>query len=226
MGIGLAALAICIFGGCSNSATEPPVTASSTVLATVPADWRKFSSQQGKFALLMPGVPKEKKTPIDTDLGPIQEHRFTVIVQGFGIGLMDQSYATVRNCLFDAIRKPTIVRTYSDYAISYSNISFSGNTPRYDDDLQNHDISLLRRPPYPPPGTFPALSLKDVPKYDSVGLTFIQQQHFKSHDIDEYRKHLPKFAANAGSPEASDENADGTRNTLGAFGGPFGNWWK
>lgn len=150
----------------------------------------------------------------------------TIVVQGFGLGLMDQSYATIRNCLFYGDAKPGIIRTNSDYSITYSNISLSGGSFFSNHDLINDDVKL--RDNYSPGNnpTAPDITNKDFSKYDSIGLTFISQDFLKYRSVNEYRKNQPSFAFRAGSSEKTDNNADGSRNNLGAFGGPLGNRWR
>lgn len=40
------------------------------------AQWKKFSSQNGKFTLLMPGIPEAKESTIDTTVGLLSDHAF------------------------------------------------------------------------------------------------------------------------------------------------------
>lgn len=121
--------------------------------------------------------------------------------------------------------KPAVIRTDSDYWISYSNISLSGGSFYHNHDLINNDVELkdsannLHNP------TPENLSNKDVSKYDGSGLTFIPYKYNKLKNLDEYRDNIPAFSLHAGSPGAEDNNADGSRNNLGAFGGRLGNGW-
>ncbi len=149
----------------------------------------------------------------------------TIVVQGFGIGLMDQTRAIIRNCLFYGDAKPAVIRTSSDYSISYSNISLTGGSFYFNYDLINNDITLRHSAHYPNNPSPPDLSNKDSGKYESAGLTFLSHEHVKSRRINDYRQHQPKFARHAGSPNKIDNNSDGSRNTLGAFGGPLGSRW-
>ena len=149
----------------------------------------------------------------------------TIMVQGFGIGLMDNSFAAIRNCLFFGSTKPAIIRNDSDYSISYSNISLSNGSFYFNHDLINGDIQLRDSSNYPNNATPAALSNQDIAKYDSLGLTFIPFKFTKFKNIDEYRKNVPSFALHTGSPNSEDKNKDGSRNNLGAFGGQFGNKW-
>lgn len=149
----------------------------------------------------------------------------TIIVQGFGVGLMDNSQAIIRNCLFYGTAKPAVIRTASDYSISYTNISLTGESFYYKHDLTNGDV-ILRDPANFPNNATPAgLTNKDDSKYDSLGLTFYSHPYLNLKSLDEYREHQPDFSKHAGSPNKEDNNPDGSRNNLGAFGGPFGNKW-
>ncbi len=149
----------------------------------------------------------------------------TIIVQGFGVGLMDESFATIRNCLFFGETKPAVVRTNSDYLMSYSNISLSGGSFYFNHDLVNGDIKLRDSANYPNDATPAGLTNKDISKYDSLGLTFFPSKYIKFKNINEYRKNTPNFAMHTGSPNDEDKNSDGSRNNLGAFGGAFGGEW-
>lgn len=150
----------------------------------------------------------------------------TIVVQGFGVGLMDKSFATIRNCLFYGNTKPAVIRTGSDYSISYTNISLSGGSFYFNHELINGDIQLRDSANYPNNPTPDDLSNKDFAKYDSAGLTFFPHEFNKFKDIREYRKNMPDFAFHAGSPSDDDKNKDGSRNDLGAFGGAFGDNWQ
>lgn len=148
----------------------------------------------------------------------------TIIVQGFGVGLMDDSSATIRNCLFCGNRKPALVRTSADYQISYSNICLGGPSFYYEHDLIDGNI-ILRDPSNHPEDPTPSnLTNKDEPKYDSLGLTFVSHKYSKSKDIDHHIRTQPTLARHSGCPAEEYNNPDGSRNTLGAFGGPLGNW--
>jgi hypothetical protein len=149
----------------------------------------------------------------------------TIIVQGFGVGLMDKSFATIRNCLFFGDAKPAVIRTDSDYLISFSNISLSGGSFYFNHDLINGDIKLRDSANYPNDATPTEITNKDISKYDSLGLTFLPFEYTKFKTINEYRKSIPDFAKHTGSPNDEDKNADGSRNNLGAFGGAFGDGW-
>lgn len=149
----------------------------------------------------------------------------TIIVQGFGVGLMDKSFANIRNCLFYGARKPAIIRTDSDYSISYTNISLPKGSFYLNHDLINGDIQLRDPYNYRNNATPADLSNKDTAKYDSLGLTFLPHKFVKFKDIKEYRKNVPDFSFHAGSPRDKDKNKDGSRNHLGAFGGAFGDNW-
>jgi hypothetical protein len=150
----------------------------------------------------------------------------TIIVQGFGIGLMDKSRATIRNCLIYGKTKPAVIRTDSDYSITYTNISLTGGSFYFNHDLINNDVQLRDASNFPGNATPADLSNKDASNYDSLGLTFHPQTFLDFKTIDEFRKNQPEFSKHAGSPDKKDDNADGTRNNLGAFGGAFGNKWQ
>ncbi len=62
----LAAAAICTVSGCGKSDTS---------------QWKEFSSKEGQFALLMPGIPEEKKSVTQTRIGPIKDHSFMLKAQ-------------------------------------------------------------------------------------------------------------------------------------------------
>jgi hypothetical protein len=64
-----------------------------------------------------------------------------IIVQGFGVGLMDGSSAVIKNCLFWGTAKPAIIATKSNYEITYSNICLSGSF-YYNHDLIDRNIIL------------------------------------------------------------------------------------
>jgi hypothetical protein len=158
------------------------------------------------------------------DGGHLEIINNTIIVQGFGVGLMDDCSAKIINCLFCGDRKPAVVRTSADYEISYSNISLGGGSFYYKHDLIDGNI-ILRDPHNHPEDPTPSdLTNKDHAKYDNSGLTFVSHTFSKSKDIDHYKRTQPPFAVNNGCPAEEYNNPDGSRNTLGAFGGPLGNW--
>jgi hypothetical protein len=45
-----------------------------------PASWKTFTSEPGKFSVLLPGTPEEKSTSEKTAVGGIEAHFFTVEV--------------------------------------------------------------------------------------------------------------------------------------------------
>jgi carboxyl-terminal processing protease len=169
-------------------------------------------------------------------LGPVGDYavfgrdrvRFTIVnntigVQGFGVGIMDQSEAAIRNCLFFGSQRPAVIRTGSDYTISHTNIALTGGTANFAHELIDNNVPL----PAPVPNDGdprPAPNNRDEAKYKSPGLTFEKHAFLKSTKVDEHKKAVPVFAKNAGSTDLAERNRNGTRNTLGAFGGPRGEW--
>lgn len=60
--------------------------ATDTVLANEPITiaqsiWKRFSSSEGNFSILMPGTPQEDKQTVNTKTGTIEVHTFTVTRQ-------------------------------------------------------------------------------------------------------------------------------------------------
>lgn len=193
---------------------------------------------EGGFATVGVGVDGKVLLRNNIIVGPVGDYAIfgrnqsnitiinnTILVQGFGVGLMDNSFATIRNCLFFGSTKPAVVRTNSEYSISYSNISLLSGSFYFNHDLINGDIQLRDSSNYPNNATPADLTNQDVAKYDSLGLTFIAYKFTKFKDIDEYRKNVPSFAFHTGSPNDEDKNKDGSRNNMGAFGGAFGDNW-
>jgi hypothetical protein len=71
----LATVVTILFSGCRDVQTESVATRrSSQAGATV--RWKTFLSTQGKFSLLMPGVPEEKTSVSETQLGPLKNFLF------------------------------------------------------------------------------------------------------------------------------------------------------
>jgi hypothetical protein len=193
-----------------------------------------FISSEGGFASINTTSAKNVKIHNNIIIGPTGDYAIfgrdggkleiinnTIIVQGFGVGLMDGSSAVIRNCLFWGTAKPAVVRTKSDYEISYSNICLSGGSFYQNHELINGNIVLRDPSNHPNDPTPPELTNKDEAKYDSQGLTFFSHVYQKSKDIDYYKEYELPFAKNSGSPAKEERNWDGTQSTLGAFGGPL-----
>jgi len=146
----------------------------------------------------------------------------TIVVYSFGVGLMDHSFAEIRNCLVCGNTRQPFTQINSDYTVSYTNISMgldnkanSVKDPlQISDSSENNQEGLPRHPLVP----------KEVQRYAGNGVTFFPHHCLASQNIDEYQRHQPLFAVNAGCPSNADKNPDGSRNTLGAFGGPQGKW--
>ena len=146
----------------------------------------------------------------------------TIVVHSFGVGLMDHSYAEIRNCLVCGDAGQPFTQINSDYTISYTNISMGPDNAADSmkdplliaDSPENNQEGLPRR----------SLVQNEVQRYAGNGVTFFPHHCLATQNIDEYQRHQPSFSVNAGCPGDADKNPDGSRNTLGAFGGPQGNW--
>jgi hypothetical protein len=147
--------------------------------------------------------------------GKLSVTNCTLVCRGFGVGLMDKSKATIRDCLFTGSHKVAVVRTDADYTISHCNFSLGGGSVTFDHEFINGNVptpgtlSLLKDP------TPKQLSNRDEPKYDSKGLTFKKHQAPTVLSISAFRKNEPKFAADGGSSRG-----------LGAFRGETPGWGK
>lgn len=73
LSVGLAVTAIIVVGGCINSEAQQPSAQADAIDAV---EWKEFSSERGNFSLLMPGAPEEKKSVIQTQLGPLDSYSF------------------------------------------------------------------------------------------------------------------------------------------------------
>ncbi len=75
--------AVCLLllaAGCDKKAAEPqsPIAATPAPATSEPllSHWQKFSSDAGKFSVLLPSAPQEKVTPLPTQYGEIPLHTF------------------------------------------------------------------------------------------------------------------------------------------------------
>ncbi len=182
---------ICSNGGFSavNANDGAVVTLENSIVVGPLGDYALFTRRGGKLSVV----------------------NCTLVCRGFGVGLMDNSKATIRNCLFTGIHKIAVVRTQSDYSISHCNIDLGGGDGH---ELINDNVEL--QPQHPIPS---GKSDRDVVKYDSPGLTFKRHDPPKELSVLAFRKNQPVFAAKSGS-----KRKDGTVNGLGAFCGDAPGW--
>jgi hypothetical protein len=137
-------------------------------------------------------------------------------VHGFGVGLMDGASAEIRNCLVYGDANPAVMRTAADYALAYCNIGTgdaAGRPVLAGGGCASRDGSAAADP-----------LERDAPKYEAAGLTFRPHPCEESRDIESYKRWLPSWAKGAGDPAPAYRDPDGHVNTLGAFGGPGGDW--
>ena len=64
-------LGLLLLGGCSKSVSRQ---------TPVPAGWQDFSSDAGKFSVLLPGTPTEIVTPVHSEFGDVDAHDFNLKV--------------------------------------------------------------------------------------------------------------------------------------------------
>ncbi len=165
-------------------------------------------------------------------------------IVGGAVYFMDGCSAAVRNCLFCPGEGGTaVMRSASDYEITYCNVSLGRNDVFGSHVFERHDgvfggdnypgVAMQGSLLIPPlsPGVEnredeepdPPTAGRDHEKYLSPGLLWAVES-LRSFDVDVYRRSQPSFAYGRGCPDEADRNPDGTRNTLGAFGGPGGDW--
>lgn len=130
------------------SNTPPPVTAMDS------SGWIKFSSDEGRFSVLVPDTPTEKTETTDSTHGPYTTHLF--IVRGGTIFLIgwvdyDPSFNFNRQAELEANRdnfvkglQATLVSTRATVISGYSAIEFTAETT--DRTFKSRVFMVGRRP--------------------------------------------------------------------------------
>jgi TonB family protein len=90
-------LALFVFAVPSFAQTQPrPIESEES--------WKEFSSTEGRFKIALPGDPTENSTTIESSLGKIQRHRFTLMT-GSGAFFISYSDLPVRLIEPDEVKK-------------------------------------------------------------------------------------------------------------------------
>ena len=117
-------------------ATPTPLPGGTTPSST----WARFSSEQGRFSVLMPGTPEESNDTVQSDHGPYTTHMFILRSQGnvFVVGWVDYdpSFKFNLQTELEANRdnfvkgiKGTLVESRSVKIDGYQALEFTAETP-------------------------------------------------------------------------------------------------
>lgn len=151
--------------------------------------------------------------------GTVEIANCTLVSRGFGVGLMDNSRAKIRDCLFTGSHKIAVIRTNAEYEISYCNISLGRGSFYGNHEFIDGSVRLRDPANYPDNPSPKELTNRDHGGYDNPGLTFREHHPPTKISLAAFRENQPEFAIDSGSPRAG-----GANNTLGAFGGVEPNW--
>lgn len=139
--------------------SRPPSTPTTTPAPSNTADksgWVPFSSELGRFSVMMPEVPQEKTETVDSAHGPYTTHLFIVkdTTNVYLIGWVDYdaSFNFNRQAELEANRdnfvkgiKATLLNTRPTYIDGYSAIEFTAETV---DRVFRSRVYMVGRRPY------------------------------------------------------------------------------
>jgi hypothetical protein len=139
--------------------TRPPSTPSNTPAPNNTADnsgWVKFTSETGRFSVLMPEIPQEKTETVDSAHGPYTTHLFVVkdTTSVYLIGWVDYdaSFNFNRQAELEANRdnfvkgiKATLLHTRPTNIDGYSALEFTAETG---DRIFKSRVYMVGRRPY------------------------------------------------------------------------------
>ncbi len=183
-------------------------------------------SSNGGFAAILANDKADVSVKNSIIVGPLGDYAIfsrrggklsitncTLVCRGFGVGLMDKSKATIRDCLFMGSHKVAVIRTDADYTISHCNFSLGKGSVTFDHELINGNVPTPGAPKFTEDPAPKQRSNRDEAKYDGQGLTFKQHRAPTVLSVSAFRKNEPKFAADGGSSRG-----------LGAFRGKTPGW--
>lgn len=143
----------------TNRPPKLPPSSSTTTPNTpdaIPGTWSKFTSDEGRFSALMPGVPEDKVETTQSEHGPYTTHLF-ILRQGKNVFLIgyvdyDPSFNFDRHAELEANRDQFVKNLNAKLLTSrhlkidgYSALEFTADTPER---IFNSRVYMVGRRPY------------------------------------------------------------------------------